>query len=250
MGTALVFAVSALLTPLLLSEFVDWCPRLAERLVRWSAGRLRDPVDRDRYLEEYLANLAAVPGKASRLVAATGYAVNVLAMRGALGRRGAVRSLLAGQARRDRRLIRRAYVEAERVHRGERRLSGDPYITHAVAVAEITRAYDADAVTLAAALLHDNARPPVDNAAFWRDVGGLIDVMKTADRFDSSDTRLLLVAIADRLHNLRTIEFVPPEKRARVGTHTLDVVVPLADRLGYDAMSRELTTLAVATLAS
>lgn len=80
----LSFLLDNVVWPLALTEFSEWCPWLAERLVRWSARRLRNPQDRSRYELEYLANLDAVPGKLSKLLAALGYVVNVPSMRWAL----------------------------------------------------------------------------------------------------------------------------------------------------------------------
>lgn len=82
----LVFLVTAVLLPLAISEFSDWCPRLAHWLVRWSARRLDDPDARARYEEEWAANLDEVPGKLSRLLAALGYLVAVPRMRQTLRR--------------------------------------------------------------------------------------------------------------------------------------------------------------------
>jgi HD domain len=251
MGKTSLFVLSGLLVPVVLGELADWCPRLAEGLVRWSAARLRDPIDQERYLEEYLANLAEVPGKASRLVAATGYTANVMVMRWALGGRAAVRPLAAGRPRQERTLLRRAYRFAERTHRGVRRKNGDPYVTHPLAVAGIIQAYSTDATTLAAALLHDTADPGRDLGTFGGEIVELVaSNTRAGERFTGTDARVLLLAIADRLHNLRTIEFVPAATQLRVARHTLDVVAPLADGLGYQSLGRELADRAAATLAS
>jgi hypothetical protein len=80
----LSFLLDNVAWPLTLNEFSEWCPWLAERLVRWSARRLSDIQDRDRYEEEYVASFEAVPGKLSKLIVALGYVVNVPRMRWAL----------------------------------------------------------------------------------------------------------------------------------------------------------------------
>lgn len=81
MKAILLSLLGAVALPLALNEFSEWCPRLAEALVRWSAQRLGDAQARKRYEEEYLGNLTEVPGKVSKLLAAFGYAVNVPRMR-------------------------------------------------------------------------------------------------------------------------------------------------------------------------
>jgi GTP pyrophosphokinase len=275
----LVFALSGLLLPLLLGEFADWCPRLAERLVRWSARRLTDPGDRDRYLEEYLANLRQVPGNLSQLLAAVGYAANVLAMRRTLGAAGRMPAGLEPLAavHRSRRpgadvhMLQRAYSLAEETHRGETRRSGEEFITHPVAVATILGEHGLDTMTLAAALLHDSSyggrcTPDTVRRKLDPEVARLVAGVSTLDRFRTAtvvdaerslieltgdpraDPRILLIKLADRLHNLRTIRYVAPETQERTARQTLDVLAPIAARLGIDALRRELVELATAVL--
>lgn len=81
---AILFSLLGAVLPMVLNELAEWCPRLAERLVRWSARRLGDGEAAARYEEEYIGNLAEVPGKVSKLLAAFGYAANVPRMRWAL----------------------------------------------------------------------------------------------------------------------------------------------------------------------
>ena len=153
-------------------------------------------------------------------------------------------------------LVRRAYATADQAHRGQFRKSGDPYITHPVAVTEILAEYGLDAASLAAALLHDTVEDTeitlhqVEDR-FGEEVARLMDGVTKLDRIQYSspqeaqaatirkmvvamaqDVRVLLIKLADRLHNIRTASALRLEKQQRVARETLDVYVPLAYRLG------------------
>jgi GTP pyrophosphokinase len=161
-------------------------------------------------------------------------------------------------------LIRDAFSTAEQAHRGQLRKSGDPYITHPVAVTEILADYGLDARTLAAALLHDTVEDTdltlhQVEGRFGEEVARLIDGVTKLDRIQYSspqeaqaatirkmvvamaqDVRVLLIKLADRLHNIRTASALRVEKQQRVARETLDVYVPLAHRLGVQEIKHEL----------
>ncbi|MEA2932501.1 MAG: diphosphokinase / guanosine-3,5-bis(diphosphate) 3-diphosphatase, partial [Actinomycetota bacterium] len=169
-------------------------------------------------------------------------------------------------------LITRAYELAEEAHRGQMRRSGDPYIQHPVAVAAILAELGLDDVTLAAALLHDAVEDTgvsLDEIVrdFGAEVAAIVDGVTKLDRvsFDSKeaqqaatmrkmlvamakDIRVLLIKLADRLHNMRTIAAMPIEKQHRTAQETLDVYAPLAHRLGIAGIKLQLEDLAFATL--
>jgi (p)ppGpp synthase/HD superfamily hydrolase len=170
-------------------------------------------------------------------------------------------------------LISRAYHVAARVHAGQARKSGDPYITHPVAVAAILAEAGADDQTLCAALLHDTLECAGYSLAalrdeFGADVAGL--VTGAADMYASEDARgqrrsadrpaartggtadsvALMVKLADRLHNLRTAAPLPLSTRLSKSAETLEVMVPLAGSLGLHAIRAELEDLAARTLSS
>lgn len=161
-------------------------------------------------------------------------------------------------------LIRRAYALASSAHRNQVRKSGDPYITHPVAVTEILAEYGLDAYALAASLLHDTVEDTeVTLHQIERDFGSevarLIDGVTKLDRIQYStpqeaqaatirkmvvamaqDVRVLLIKLADRLHNIRTVSALRQEKQERVARETIDVYVPLAHRLGVQEIKHEL----------
>jgi len=161
-------------------------------------------------------------------------------------------------------IIERAYVAAEQAHRGQLRKTGDPYITHPVAVTEILAGYGLDAPTLAASLLHDTVEDTdvtlhQIEVEFGTEVARLIDGVTKLDRIQYSspqeaqaatirkmvvamaqDVRVLLMKLADRLHNIRTVAALRREKQERVARETLDVYVPLAHRLGVQEIKHEL----------
>jgi GTP diphosphokinase / guanosine-3',5'-bis(diphosphate) 3'-diphosphatase len=158
--------------------------------------------------------------------------------------------------------IRRAYYVAERLHAGQLRHSGDPYITHPLAVAEILAELGVDTTTLVAALLHDTVEDTgytleAVEAEFGNEVAMLVDGVTKLDkmRFGEAaeaetlrklivalarDYRVLVIKIADRLHNMRTLGFKSPAKQQRIARVTLEVLSPLAHRLGVSVIKREL----------
>src|SRR5215831_4961185 len=160
-------------------------------------------------------------------------------------------------------LLNRAYVYAMKAHGEQRRASGDPYFSHPLEVAGILT----DA-TIAAALLHDTiedttaTRAEIDQM-FGQDIGALVEgltklkklelVTKEAKQAENlrklllaiaDDVRVLLVKLADRLHNMRTLSHMPPEARRRSAEETLDIYAPLAGRMGMHEMREELEDLA------
>jgi len=160
-------------------------------------------------------------------------------------------------------LISRAYHVAARVHAGQVRKSGDPYITHPVAVAAILAETGADDQTLCAALLHDTLEcagyslTALDEE-FGADVAGLVTAAADLDAADldaagtkgTADSRAVMIKLADRLHNLRTAAPLPFATRLTKSAETLEVLVPLAGTLGLHAIRAELEGLAAKTLIS
>ncbi len=169
-------------------------------------------------------------------------------------------------------LIEHAYDVARDAHRDQVRRSGDPYIAHPVGVAMILAELGLDDITVASALLHD-AVEDTDvtigdlSDVFGGDVAAIVDGVTKLDRiqFDSKeeqqaatmrkmlvamakDLRVLLIKLADRLHNLRTIASLPEEKQHRIAQETLDVYAPLAHRLGIQDVKWQLEDLAFAVL--
>ena len=167
-------------------------------------------------------------------------------------------------------LVERAYAFAERVHGGQRRLSGEPYIIHPVYVASILTEIGIDAPTIAAGLLHDCVED-VEGVTlqsigeqFGQEVALLVDgVTKLtrqnfASREDAQaetlrkmflamakDIRVVLIKLADRLHNMRTLKFQKPERQVPIARETLDIYAPLAHRLGVYTIKWELEDLSL-----
>jgi RelA/SpoT family (p)ppGpp synthetase len=168
----------------------------------------------------------------------------------------------------DEALLNRAYVYAMKAHGSQKRASGDPYFSHPLEVAAILTDLKLDDATIAAALLHDTIEDtPVTRAEidqlFGPDIGTLVDGLTKLKKLDlvskqaaqaenlrklllaiADDVRVLLVKLADRLHNMRTLDFVPPEARRRIAEETLDIYAPLAARMGMHGMREELEDLA------
>src|SRR5215468_5830589 len=164
-------------------------------------------------------------------------------------------------------LLNRAYVYAMKAHGEQKRLSGDPYISHPLEVAGILAEHQLDDATIAAALLHDTiedteaTRAEIDQL-FGRDIGRLVEGLTKLKKLDlvsweakqaenlrklllaiAEDVRVLLVKLADRLHNMRTIEHMRPEARRRIAEETIDIYAPLAGRIGMYELREELETL-------
>ena len=159
-------------------------------------------------------------------------------------------------------VLRRSYAVAENMHRGQFRKSGDPYITHPLAVAQICAELGMDTTTLVAALLHDTVEDTsytleTLESDFGPEVTHLVDGVTKFDKAfygkvaeaetirkmivaAGKDVRVLVIKLADRLHNMRTLDARSPASRARIATATLDVLVPLCDRLGIQALKRDL----------
>jgi GTP diphosphokinase / guanosine-3',5'-bis(diphosphate) 3'-diphosphatase len=180
-----------------------------------------------------------------------------------------VRKAAAYDPRADLGMLERAATFAAEAHAAQTRENGDPYITHPIAVAEILVAYRLDAASVATALLHDVAEDTTFGLKeierrFGAEVARLVDGVTKLSRLElqsertkqaenvrklvlamSEDIRVLLVKLADRLHNMRTLGFVPqPERRKRTARETLEIFTPLAERIGMDALKTELETLA------
>ncbi|MCQ4618702.1 bifunctional (p)ppGpp synthetase/guanosine-3',5'-bis(diphosphate) 3'-pyrophosphohydrolase [Corynebacterium sp. CCUG 71335] len=170
----------------------------------------------------------------------------------------------------DAEVLTRAYDTAERLHEGVSRKSGDPYITHPLAVATICAEIGMDTTTVVAALLHDTVEDTDYSLAdltddFGPEVARLVDGVTKLDKvaFGSAaeaetvrkmvvamahDPRVLVIKVADRLHNMRTMRFLPPEKQQKKARETLEVIAPLAHRLGMATVKWELEDLAFAIL--
>ncbi|MFI9582822.1 RelA/SpoT family protein [Streptomyces sp. NPDC052236] len=167
-------------------------------------------------------------------------------------------------------ILHRAYVLAESSHRGQFRKSGEPYITHPLAVTLILAELGAETTTLTASLLHDTVEDTevtLDQvrAEFGAEVCYLVDGVTKLEKVDygaaaepetfrkmlvatGNDVRVMSIKLADRLHNMRTLGVMRPEKQARIARVTRDVLIPLAERLGVQALKTELEDLVFAIL--
>jgi len=176
-----------------------------------------------------------------------------------------VNRLRKSQEGSDTSVVERAFEVAERAHKGQLRKSGDPYITHPVAVAEILLDFGLDVNSIAAALLHDTVEDTSYSQEslrkdFGPEVASLVDGVTKLDRLTygptaeaetvrkmvvamAKDIRVLVIKLADRLHNARTWQYVEPESAERKARETLDIYAPLAHRLGMNAVKWELEDL-------
>ena len=172
----------------------------------------------------------------------------------------------------DEQLLNRAYVYAMQKHGSQLRASGDPFFAHPLEVAAILTDLRLEDATIAVALLHDTiedtdaTRAEIDQL-FGPEIGSIVDGLTKIERLNlvsreeaqaenlrklllaiSADVRVLLVKLADRLHNMRTLEHMPAEKRARIANETMEIYAPLAGRMGMQDMRSELEDLSFKTL--
>jgi len=167
-------------------------------------------------------------------------------------------------------LVERAFHTAERYHRDQRRKSGDAYITHPLAVTTILAELGMTEATLCAALLHDTVEDTAYTlkeltADFGEEIALLVDGCTKVDKIKfgesaksdtirkmvvamSRDIRVLVIKLADRLHNMRTLHYLRPDKQSRIALETLEIYAPLAHRLGMNTIKWELEDLAFATM--
>jgi guanosine-3',5'-bis(diphosphate) 3'-pyrophosphohydrolase len=169
-------------------------------------------------------------------------------------------------------LVRRAYAFSEEVHDGQRRASGEPYHLHPLAVAGLLVDFKMDVTTVTAGLLHDvledtATTKDVLTDRFGVDIAELVDGVtkigklafasreeRQAENFRkmlvamARDIRVLMIKLADRLHNMRTLQYLPPERQQQIAQETLDIYAPLAHRLGMAKVKGELEDLALKTL--
>src|SRR3989442_281377 len=165
-----------------------------------------------------------------------------------------------------------AYRFSEAAHAGQTRQSGEPYISHPLAVAEILADWHLDGQTLMAALLHDvtedtSVTKDEISDTFGKPVAELVDGVSKLDKIEfqsaehvqaenfrkmllamARDVRVILIKLADRLHNMRTLGAVPPAKRHRIARETMEIYAPIANRLGLNALYHELQELSFAHL--
>ena len=168
--------------------------------------------------------------------------------------------------------IQRAYAVAEASHEGQKRISGEDFIAHPVAVATVLAELHLDTTTITAALLHDTVEDTDITLAgieedFGDEVARIVDGLTKLERIEfksreqeqaenvrkmvvamAGDIRVLLIKLADRLHNMRTLEVLAPDKQRRIATETLEIYAPLANRLGVQGMKWELEDLSFKTL--
>src|SRR5215207_7876109 len=172
----------------------------------------------------------------------------------------------------DEALLNRAYVYAMQKHGTQKRASGDPYFNHPLEVAAILTDLKLDDATIAVGLLHDTiedtdaTRAEIDQL-FGSEIGEIVDGLTKIERLQlvtreeaqaenlrklllaiSADVRVLLVKLADRLHNMRTLDFMAADKQKRIAQETMDIYAPLAGRMGMQDMRSELENLAFKTL--
>jgi len=173
---------------------------------------------------------------------------------------------------RDVALVERAFAFSESAHQGQFRKSGEPYITHPLAVASILSQWRLDAQGLAAALLHDvmedtSVTKTEIETSFGKPVADMVDGVSKLDQIEfqsredaqaesfrkmllamAQDVRVILIKLADRLHNMRTLDAMAPTHRERIARETLDIYAPIANRLGLNALYLELQELSFKNL--
>lgn len=180
-----------------------------------------------------------------------------------------IQSLIQERSKDDQELIKRAFLFARERHEGQFRVSEEPYIIHPVEVAKILIGLKADSHTVMAAFLHDiledtDTTPETIQQEFGEDVLSLVQGVtklgkyhfnskeeRQAENFRkmfiamANDIRIIFLKLADRLHNMRTLNFMRPEKQKRIAQETLDVFAPLANRLGIGKVKAELEDLSL-----
>ncbi len=181
-----------------------------------------------------------------------------------------IKTIRAHHPKADVRTVERAYEVAAHWHKDQKRKSGDPYITHPLAVATILAELGMNTETICAALLHDTVEDTAYTlnelrSEFGEDVAALVDGVTKLDKVKygasaeaetvrkmvvamSRDIRVLVIKLADRLHNMRTLRYMPRDKQERKSRETLEIYAPLAHRLGMNTVKWELEDLAFATL--
>src|SRR5512134_541814 len=161
-------------------------------------------------------------------------------------------------------VLEKAYVYSAKVHQGQMRLSGEPYLTHPLAVAELLAEMKLDHVTVAAGLLHDTVEDTFATdddirGQFGDEIGDLVAGLTKLSKIEfqsreeaqaenfrkmllamSKDIRIILIKLADRLHNIRTLQYHNRNSQIRIARETLDIYAPIASRLGITWMKREL----------
>ena len=169
-------------------------------------------------------------------------------------------------------LIRRAYLFSALHHRGQKRASGEPYLVHPLAVADMLADMRLDEISVSTGLLHDVVEDTLVDLDTLRNTFGdeitkLVDGLTKIAHISNlskeeqqaenvrkmvlamtTDVRVVLIKLADRLHNMRTMEFLKPEKRARISQETLDIYAPIAHRLGMGKLRSELEDLSFQNL--
>lgn len=183
-----------------------------------------------------------------------------------------IEKILSYNPKADIELIKKAYIFSREAHCSQKRIEGSPYIYHPLAVADILADMKLDTATIAAGLLHDTIEDTGTSAndikeIFGQEIMFLVDALTKLSKVEfktkedaqaenfrkmllamSKDVRVILIKFADRLHNMRTIEYLPEEKRRRIATETLDIYAPLANRLGIGWLRTEFEDLSFKTL--
>lgn len=183
-----------------------------------------------------------------------------------------VETVLTYDPEADENLLNRAYVFSMQAHGSQKRASGDPYFSHPLEVAGILAGMKLDTATIVTALLHDTLEDTLATYSeleelFGPEVATLVDGVTKLSRLElpsdrtrqaenfrklllamSHDIRVLLVKLADRLHNMRTLHYLEPERRRRIAAETMEIFAPLAERIGMQAMKDELDDLAFAEI--
>jgi len=267
--------IGMVLADVVTREFRTRLDRLPTAVIRCAVARAPRPLRaelRDEWqaeLAEILRGREALP--ATRLWIGMRYALGLLRSSRTIGRTlshahaddrlsALVSEVPYTDAEKD--LLRRAYRVAAQWHQNQWRYSGDPYVTHSVAVARILADLGMDATCVCAGLLHDlpsDTEFSADRvlaefggevAAIIRDVIALDSVPEAsiAAVLEATERRVLALKLADRLHNMQTIDFVSVEKQRRKSRETLSFFAPMAGRLGFDRLQDELEDLAVSTL--